>query len=313
MEKNYYELLGVSRNADIVEIKKRYRLLAGLHHPDKPNGNKLIFSQISIAFDTLKNEIKRRNYDSNLSYNERIERENREREEIERRAREEQIRNENLRNQKKEKENVINYKTNYNSINIKETNIVKSKPLHVIQNLTIKESQKGCIKKIVYDRIVTCKVCKGVGYGVYNNAQVECPNCLGTGQKIKEEHIKVEIKPNTIVGRTLTLKNLGNETKDPRMENGDLIIQIDWNGNWTSKGNDIYTEVNIKNKDLKNKFFDFKNFNRKKIRVFIPDNINDGQIIKLSQKGWKEFKSDLFIKVNINKSFFQKIKEKFSQ
>ena len=65
-KKDYYQLLGVSRSATADEIKKAYRKLAMLHHPDKNQGHKKSeekFKELSEAYDVLSDEKKRQNYD----------------------------------------------------------------------------------------------------------------------------------------------------------------------------------------------------------------------------------------------------------
>ncbi|MDE5638467.1 MAG: molecular chaperone DnaJ [Odoribacter sp.] len=65
-KRDYYEVLGVSRNADASEIKKAYRKLAIQYHPDKNPGNKEAeekFKEAAEAYDVLGNEEKRRRYD----------------------------------------------------------------------------------------------------------------------------------------------------------------------------------------------------------------------------------------------------------
>ena len=65
-EKDYYQVLGVPKNASASEIKKAYRKLAQDHHPDRNRGNKDAedrFKEISAAYDVLGNEEKRKSYD----------------------------------------------------------------------------------------------------------------------------------------------------------------------------------------------------------------------------------------------------------
>lgn len=66
MAKNYYEILGVGKNADSAEIKKAYRKLALKYHPDQNKDNpqaETKFKEISEAYDVLKDEQKRAAYD----------------------------------------------------------------------------------------------------------------------------------------------------------------------------------------------------------------------------------------------------------
>src|SRR2546430_14770852 len=65
-EKDYYQVLGVAKNASAAEIKKTYRKLAQQHHPDRNRGNKDAedrFKEISAAYDVLGDEEKRKQYD----------------------------------------------------------------------------------------------------------------------------------------------------------------------------------------------------------------------------------------------------------
>lgn len=62
--KTYYDILGVSRNATLEEIKKAYRKLAIKYHPDKnksPNAHN-IFVKIKEAYEVLSDEYKRKKY-----------------------------------------------------------------------------------------------------------------------------------------------------------------------------------------------------------------------------------------------------------
>ena len=64
---NYYEILGVSKDATQDDIKKAYRKLAIQYHPDKnPDGDEK-FKQIAEAYDIIGDESKRRDYDNRLN------------------------------------------------------------------------------------------------------------------------------------------------------------------------------------------------------------------------------------------------------
>lgn len=64
--KDYYEILGVSKNADEKEIKSAYRKLAKKYHPDLHQGDDAAaekFKEVSEAYEVLSDKDKRNKYD----------------------------------------------------------------------------------------------------------------------------------------------------------------------------------------------------------------------------------------------------------
>jgi molecular chaperone DnaJ len=62
-KRDYYEILGVGKDASADEIKKAFRRLAVQHHPDKEGGNEEKFKEINEAYEVLKDPSKRQRYD----------------------------------------------------------------------------------------------------------------------------------------------------------------------------------------------------------------------------------------------------------
>jgi curved DNA-binding protein len=76
MDKDYYKIMGVSQNATDQDIKSSYRRLARKYHPDlskEPNAEEL-FKEMGEAYETLKDPVKRAEYDrylQNKEFNQR--------------------------------------------------------------------------------------------------------------------------------------------------------------------------------------------------------------------------------------------------
>ncbi|MDU4576158.1 MAG: DnaJ domain-containing protein, partial [Negativicoccus succinicivorans] len=66
-DQNYYDVLGVNKNASADEIKKAYRKMARKYHPDlnkdDPKTAEAKFKEVNEAYETLSDESKRAQYD----------------------------------------------------------------------------------------------------------------------------------------------------------------------------------------------------------------------------------------------------------
>jgi|TARA_R110000803_G_C11971289_1_gene319755 DnaJ-class molecular chaperone len=61
---DYYNILGVNRNASDKELKSAYKKLSMQHHPDRTGGSDTKFKQVNEAYSTLKDPQKRQQYDN---------------------------------------------------------------------------------------------------------------------------------------------------------------------------------------------------------------------------------------------------------
>lgn len=68
MNKNLYDILGVSKNATFEEIKAKYKSLAQQHHPDK-GGDPELFKEIKNAYEILSDPVNREKYDTTGQFN----------------------------------------------------------------------------------------------------------------------------------------------------------------------------------------------------------------------------------------------------
>lgn len=64
-----YEVLGLPKKSSIEEVKKAFKRLALIHHPDKPTGDRTKFEKLTQAYNVLNDEGTKLMYDASLDIN----------------------------------------------------------------------------------------------------------------------------------------------------------------------------------------------------------------------------------------------------
>ncbi|MDR0754348.1 MAG: molecular chaperone DnaJ [Prevotellaceae bacterium] len=179
-KRDYYEILGVQKNATEEEIKKAYRQKAIQYHPDKNPGNKEAeekFKEAAEAYDTLSDAKKRANYDqfghSGIESGAGYGGFNMDMEDIFSRF-----------------GNIFGggFGDAFSSIfgggnGYSQQYTNRGSDIRIRIKLTLEETVKGVEKKVKINKLVACSHCHGSGAkdGKYN----VCPSCKGTGQTVR--------------------------------------------------------------------------------------------------------------------------------
>ena len=161
--KNPYQTLGVGKKATPEEIKKAYRRLALLHHPDK-GGSDEKFKDIAEAYALLSDPKKRRAYDRrNFSGLEEI---------IKKAAAQKAAHARNQRRRQVFEDMFRKAK--------KRMHIPSDAEIRFKVDVSLEQIKKGAQQRIAFDRQVSCDDCNGRGGKDFGH----CPICRGTGYEL---------------------------------------------------------------------------------------------------------------------------------
>lgn len=189
-KRDYYDILGVSKNAEQAEIKSAYRKLAIKYHPDKNPDNKEAeekFKEAAEAYEVLSNAEKRQRYD--------------------RFGHAGNSGNGGFGGGGMNMEDIFsNFGDIFGGGNPFESffgggqsrggrRIVKGTNLRIKVKLTLDEIAKGVEKKIKVNKLVVCKTCDGSGAKDKSSTST-CRTCGGSGS--------VRRVTNTILGQMQT-------------------------------------------------------------------------------------------------------------
>ena len=244
-DKNYYKILGVSRNATAETIKKKFRKLAKQHHPDTNAGSKKSedkFKLVSEAYEILGNETKRRAYDRFSPRDQSSARPSRGRR---RRARNDKSRygyGSGESAPRSEYREPFSQEGFQEEVSIDPNFPTRGFDLQFLVNVPLVTAALGGKVPLSYEKHVNCPHCGGIRKVVGQ----DCSACKGRRQIVKEVSIDVKIPPGIVDQYTLRMENKGGEGRNGGPP-GDLLLKvcIQPHPNFNRVKSDIYSEVLI--------------------------------------------------------------------
>jgi len=171
-KKDYYEILGLKKNAGKEEIKKAYKKLALKHHPDK-GGNEEKFKELSEAYAVLSEDNKRKVYDQfgHQGFDQRYTQED-----IFRGVNFDDIFRDIFGQAFGDDEFGGDL---FSSFFGRRRGRRRGQDLRYDLEISFEEAAFGCEKQLKIPRLVKCEHCEGTGA---DGKLVDCENCNGKGQ-----------------------------------------------------------------------------------------------------------------------------------
>ena len=321
--KDYYEILGVLKNASQDEIKKAFRKLAHKYHPDKSGGDEKKFKEINEAYQVLSDQNKRSQYDrfgrtfegaqgfgggsnpfagfdfsggqfggdfSNFGFE------------------------------------------GFDDIlgaffgGGRSSGRQKGNDIQVMLDVALKEAYFGVKKDISFRTFVTCQKCDGIGYdksagnkkcgrcsgtgqlkerrssffgsfvqvkecdrcfGAGQEPNKVCNECGGAGRAIGTRSISVDVKPGVYGGQVIKIVGQGEAALRGKLS-GDLYIKINLlsDKKFKLEGDNIIVEKEIKFSDvLKGKDIEIEGISGKKVKIEIPPHFDVTEPIIIRGEG----------------------------
>lgn len=322
MRRDYYEILGINKNATDKEIRAAYKKLAIKYHPDRNPGDKEAeekFKEVAEAYEVLKDEQKRKNYDTfgsatgsvggGFDMN-------------------------NMSDIFSKFGNHFNMDDIFSTFGSRFSHSGKNK-LYKGTNrtlkftITIEELYNGGTKDYFVKFQRPCSSCNGSG-SKSNNEEVVCPHCGGTGQIVerksngvfyseqispcphcngegytlkdpcdkcngtgledKEEKITIQIPEYSIISNQFLVKYKGNSCFRGKGPNGDLVyvFKVIENKDYIIGNNDVIKIIQVPVLDCVTGITQsYEHIDGKLHNISIPQACKDGDIIACDGLGLK--------------------------
>ena len=319
--KDYYDILKVDRNVSDQELKKAYRKIAMKNHPDRNPDDKnaeIKFKEAAAAYSVLSDPQKRKQYDT-FGH-----------EGVNQGSQSGGFGGFNIN-----VEDIFNsvfgggggfggFEDLFGRSHSGRSNRVSAGDLKIKLKLTLDEIFSGVQKKVRVKRYVRngkastkCSTCNGNGevrvvqrsmLGQIVNVQ-PCSSCKGMGQiggtELSSTPIEIDIPAGVSSGQYLTLKGKGNEGISNSLD-GDLVVYFEEieHDFFRRDDIDIYLQSEIQfHQAVIGTTIEVPTLSGF-VKLKIPQNVKNGQILRLKGKGMKKLNShrfgDQYIRVTIN-------------
>jgi molecular chaperone DnaJ len=334
--KDYYEILGVPRDASKEEIKKAYRRLAHKYHPDKQGGDEKKFKEINEAYQVLSDSDKRAQYD-------RLGRVFTGHEETFGGGMGQEGFNWDLNFGGFENISDLSdiFDAFFEGLGVKPKRKVykRGADLELTVTISLEEAKVGKRVNLDYRTYLVCHSCRGVGYDssaglrkcehcggrgeiresrrtffgnfvqvvscrhCYGSGQVPnrvCSVCQGSGRVIGSRNTVLEIRPGIEDGQIIKIKGMG-EAGERQAEAGDLYVQVKITPHpkFERRGQDLYTTVAVNLLDLllEKKIY-VETLGGKKVEIKVPAGRRLSEELKIKGEGMTP-EGDLIVKLEL--------------
>lgn len=323
MAKDYYDILGVSKNSSKEEIKKAFHKAAHKYHPDKNNGDDKKFKEVNEAYQTLSDDQKKAQYDrfgagyQNMGggaggYNGGF-------------------------NPNDYGFDFSGFSQGFEGADLgdifsdffggggnRRSQQKRGRDITTEMNITFEESIFGIEREVIITKTSTCNSCIGTGaksgtkmkkcstcngqgsirenkqtiLGVMSTQKVcttcegqgeipeeKCPHCKGHGVERRDENISIKIPAGINNGEMVRLSQMGEAVRGG--VSGDLYIRVYVSKHklFSREGNNLILPLSIKLTDaLLGIDYTIETLDGN-VTIKIPAGINHGEILRVKEKG----------------------------